>query len=330
MKFSKLLLTTFRSRGLYNRGNTTQLLHPLRKVNVRADQLISFSMTSPSDTHGPYRSSAEEFIREHGEGRDAYWHKFTREARSNIDPALFEHSEKRSRGEEPPPDSFTWPRSETELEHDFRVITRKIQEKKGGDAIFSTIDYGKAYSGRYVQDLEESPLYENLGPKGEAKTEGGWILGQGPRIGTFAIEPSHHRAREVDLEVTDINNKQSEDEDVFRQPVELAELWGTRNPKSWPGSAKRWTEGQKRQLIIVIVEREIDDWDAIANNIELSKTECQERYRELADLPLYNPKQGRWTAKEDTDLLRFRDEYESRDCKSSLKPLSDCCPDFPR
>ena len=68
--------------------------------------------------------------------------------RANTEPSLFEYAERRSRGEEPPPDNRRWPRSLAQRKRDSKIVQFKVMERKDGHAIFNEVDYEKAYTGR--------------------------------------------------------------------------------------------------------------------------------------------------------------------------------------
>ena len=266
------------------------------------------------ERHNTFRAHARAFIEAHGEGRDSRWREGTEILRNNIHPDLFEYSVRRSRGEEPPPHSFRWPRSSAQGTRDYVTVTLKVDERKGGGAIFNSIDFEKAYSGRDVKNLQDSPLDEDLGPKDEKKAEGGWLHGPGPFEGSFATEPPDQRVSDVDYESVDLADNR--DDGASIQRIEAnggAETWENQPARLVTRSQESWTREQERQLIHLVVDLETEDWHDIAGDIGMSEIECQEKYRKLADLPLRERSRKEWTTEEDVDLLRFRGEYQSKD-----------------
>ena len=280
----------------------------------RTNGLNLLTMIPKEERHNTFRPHADEFIKTHGRGRDSHWLHNTEILRSNINPDLFDYYERRNRGEEPPPDNFRWPRSQAQMEQDWAIITLKVWDKEGGDAIFNTIDYNKAYSGRDVKNLEDSPLDQDLGPTDETKAQDGWYGGPGAHLGKYVTELPDQRAEGVDYQSVDPSNIEAEDTaSPSKIPSECAQNWQSQRPKIVRRSREKWTRHQEKQLIYLVTDLETEDWKKIASEMQKSETECQERYREVADLPLHNRSRRVWTAKEDADLLRFRDEYQSKD-----------------
>ncbi|KAL9099149.1 MAG: hypothetical protein Q9163_005307 [Psora crenata] len=226
----------------------------------------------------PFKSIANDFMEKHkGQEMPARTRDWVWIIRANIDPSPFEYYEGRRYGLEPPQ---RWPRSEAQKCRDPEIVQIKVMEREGGGPTFGEIDYEKPCTGRGFQNPDDSPLNPNLGPINETKTEGGWIL---PRSLSENFNPASPTQRGKPLRT---------------QPAPLKTK-----------CREHWERRLEKYLLQMVLNSETIDWDAIAALVGKPVIECQEKYRELADLPLPDHPRDIWTAKEDAELVRWVQEY---------------------
>ena len=300
------------------------------------DRVHHRSSVIPCDSEGgitgPYLAAANEFLEKNKDqplpGHTGHWVAMIR---ANTDPRLFEYYEKRCRGEEPPPDDRRWPRSVAQKKGDIDVVRNKVMEIEGGGVIFSDVDYRKPYTGRGGEESSEgaplntfsnclvvrnqysSPLEDDPVATGDIKAEGGWSLGSGPDEGVLPVEPGDRRVEGIDNEPVD-STAFTACKDLNRpDPLVNATIRATQPCTLRTKSTETWGKQEQEYILQLILDFEKIDWEGIASLIGKPVQECQEKYRELADLPLFDPPRLSWSAKDDADLVRWVDEYEVKD-----------------
>ena len=248
-----------------------------------------------------------------------------------MDPELFRYADRLRRGKQPARDRLSWETSPDERRFHRSSLDKKVQVRQDGFDIFDTVTYDRPYSGRggrwpllgshpmtrrNVKRLTDvsiasanigSPVDEPLGPKNETKAQGGWKLADG----AFAVEPLDPRIPGVDYQVVGRNSRQglvSETEKA--RPMWNPDSWEARRPEIPQRSgARHWSETQTETLVELAFQNEVQDWRRIASEVGQSVIECQAKWRELASLELSTHAPPAWTLKQQTELMRFVDDY---------------------